>query len=330
MRRVGELPREGTRPISGVPIGAGRTRGTSAVGASGGARPTRHGLTLCLLALASSACYLDTQRLPGPLTPRTDPLPKGSLDSYPPGTEEVLVVRHADPVQLRPAGRASSYPFSYYRKQDRAKAGSWVFVGAGGRGEVVWPNGSKIIFFGQGSGIVGSPSRSEPSFILREITRLQINMLEGDRVELLGGAILSAETGPFLVVQHTPEILRIHNQSKGIGFLAFREERIELDPGNVIDLPLIASGGTPVFEDPGFGKVEGPSGTLESRGEVALARTPHGVRFSAHGDHQVRGQGVRVEVEPGESFTFLPLQGRRERQPEAATPAGLADTIAAD
>ncbi|MFT4537875.1 MAG: hypothetical protein ACI835_000307 [Planctomycetota bacterium] len=275
-----------------------------------------------LLCLGSS-CYLSTQRLPGPMSGVTDPLPKGSLESYPPGTEEVLVVRHADPVQLRPAGRASSYPFSYYRKQDRAKAGSWVFVGAGGRGEVIWPNGSAVIFFGRGSGIVGSPSRSEPHFIMREVTRMRVNMVEGDQVELIGGGILSAESGPILVVQKTPEILRIQNQSKGIARLAYREERIELDPGNVIDLPLIASGGAPVFDDPGFESVDGPAGPLEARGDVAIEQLHAGVRFTAQGDHEVRGQGVRIEVEPGETFTFLPLG---EVEPPADTESATGST----
>ena len=116
---------------------------------------------IALVALQSAGCYIRTQRFPEPMQATVDPLPPGTQDLYPEGPEEALVIRHADPVQIRPAGLSSSFPLPFYDKQARVNSGSWVFSGAGGRVEVLWPTSSSLVLFGKCTGVIGSPSSSE-------------------------------------------------------------------------------------------------------------------------------------------------------------------------
>ncbi len=139
----------------------------------------------------------NTQRWPGPMEPLVDPLPSGDRELYLAGPEELLVMRHADPCQVRPAGYASAFPLTFYKKSLRVHSGSCVYSAPGGRIEVLWPNGSSVVLSGRGAGIIGSKSRGEPAFIFQQVERADIHMQERDQVELVGGARLSAEGGPF-------------------------------------------------------------------------------------------------------------------------------------
>ncbi len=270
----------------------------------------RRSVALLLMGLASSACYIDTQRHPGPMRELVDPLPPGSLDDYPTGSEEVLIVRHADPVLVRAAGLAGGVPLPFYRKSARVNSGSWLFVEAGGRAEVIWPSGASVVLFDQGTGVVSSPARGEPLFIFQELTRATLRLIEGDRVELLGGAILIGGTGPF-VLEHEnfSEILRVRNRSKSTARIAFRSALFDLDPGHVIDLPLLTSGGDPLQIDPDFQTVTSGVTEIQVRGEFQMlpADTPNHASVRAIGEHEFRGQGVRVRLDRGEEVTFLPL-----------------------
>lgn len=268
--------------------------------------------------LVLAGCFVDTQRLPGPMPGVVDPLPPGSLELYPPGPEQVLVIRHADPVQVRPAGMSSSFPMHFYRKQERVNAGSWVFSGAGGRLEVFWPDGATARFFGTATAIVGSPARGEASLIVRDVDKLSITLTEGRQIELVGGSVLVSDTGPFVVERIRPDILRIHNASKGVGRLAFREERIDLDPGNVLDLPLLPGGGDPVARPPGFQRVDTAGGPVEVRGDVDVEREEVGTRILVRGEHEVRGLGQRVRLGEGEELWIGPLGAPPEPEPEPA------------
>lgn len=262
---------------------------------------------LVLAVLCTSSCYVPTQRLPRPMSSRYNPLPAGARDQYPQGQEEVLIIRHADPVQVRPAGIASSYPMRFYDKQERVNSGSWVFSGAGGRAEVLWPSGASVVFFGRGTGIVGSPSRGEPTFLLRECERASISLKTDDRVELLGGALLIAESGPFIVEQEGREILRIRNRSKGTGRVAYREQIFDLDPGHVLDLPLLGVGTAPVQVDPAFETLSGSGVTVDVRGDVEAVEDNRGLRLRASGNHEMRAQGIRVRLDEGEEVLFRDL-----------------------
>ena len=72
--------------------------------------------TILLAAVLSSAgCagfqenpWVDTQRWPGPMPSKHTPLPPGEGELHPPGPEEVRILRHADPVQVRTAGNSAS------------------------------------------------------------------------------------------------------------------------------------------------------------------------------------------------------------------------------
>lgn len=286
------------------------------------ARRTAHRAALGgVAALLVTGCYIDTQRHPGPMEATVDPLPPGTTDLYPAGPEEVLVVRISDPVYVRRPGEASSYPLYFYRKQARMNAGSWVFSGAGGRAEVLYADNSTITLFGLGSGVVGSPSRQEPLFDLRQVERARIELTSLQQVRLLGGAILESETGPFILERPEEGILRIRNRSKGEGRIAYRDEVVALDPGQVLDMPLLDSGTGPSDPLAGFQRLAGADGPLEVRGEVELLSDPDGVRLRATGEHEVRGYGLRVRLDPGDEVIFGGLEAPEEpAQPEQAQP----------
>jgi len=260
------------------------------------------GLVLLLLTCLLTGCFVDTQRLPGPLPSRVEPLPPGSADLYPPGPEEALIIRHADPVQVRPAGMPNSFPVHFYRKQERVVAGAWVFTGAGGRAELLWPDGATARFFGTATAIVGSPSRGEASLIIRNLERLSVVLTEGRQIELMGGSVLVSDTGPFVIERPRRNILRIQNASKGVGRVAFREERFDLDPGSVFDLPLLADGGAPVAAIGDFESIDTDAGSFEMRGGVDIERDGASTRFVPLGEHELRGLGQRIRLAPGEEL----------------------------
>lgn len=256
--------------------------------------------TLPLLALLSG-CYLSTQRYPGPMVAAVDPLPPGTTTQYPAGPEEVLVLRIADPVHVRRPGQAASFPLYFYRKQARMNAGSWVFCGAGGRAEVILGGDASVHFLGHGSGVVGSPSRDEPMFFLRDLETVVIYFPDnGHQVRLPGGAILDAEKGPFVIERENEEILRVRNRSKRMGRLAYLDEQFQLSPGDVIDLPILDGGVAPREEDPGFQTQTDVDRQLSFRGDVVLVPQGKGVRIRATGENEVLGHGLRLRLEKGQ------------------------------
>lgn len=286
---------------------------------------------LALLALLTSSCtgfrrwpWGSTQLHPTPMESTREPLPPGDSEAYKPGPDEVLVVRHADPVQVRPAGLAAPFPLSFYNKNLRVTSGSGVYSSPGGRAEVLWPGGNSIVLMGRSAGIVGSRTLGESALLLRQIERVLIQFVEEDQVELLGGARLSAKSGPFVLDHTRADILRIKNQSKSTGQIAYREAVLALDPGEVIDLPLLEAGSHPTQSDPGFEEVVGPGFRVAWSGQVDVARDDRSVTVRALGQHEVRGLGVRVRLERDETATFLPSIGSlRAAQPAAsAAPAG--------
>ena len=255
-------------------------------------------------ALGAAGCYIDTQRDPAPMTALVEPLPPGTTDLYPPGPEEVLVVRIADPVQVRRPGEASSFPLYFYRKTARMNSGSWVFCGANGRVEVLYPDNSAILLYGLGSGIVGSASRQEPVFDLQQVSRASIVMTSLKQVRLLGGAILETATGPFVVERPDENIMRVRNRSKGEGRLAYRDAIFSLDPGHVIDLPLVDTGTGPIETVPGFQTLQVPGVPLEVRGDVELVDSSDGALLRAQGEHEVIGFGLHLRLDPGDEVRF--------------------------
>lgn len=297
--------------MNGVRVNGGLARSSAASRVA----PRLVAITLALSLLATSCTGLrrwpwgSTQRHPMPMESTKEPLPPGESEAYTPGPDEVLVVRHADPVQVRPAGLPSSFPLSFYNKSLRVTSGSGVYSSPGGRAEVLWPGGNSILLMGRSAGIVGSKSKGESAFLLRQIERVLIVFTNDDQVELIGGARLSAHSGPF-VLDHTREdILRIKNQSKAAGQIAYREAVLALDPGEVVDLPLLELGAHPSQSDPGLEEVIGPGFRIAWSGQVDVSRDERSVTVRALGEHEVRGLGVRLHLERDETATFLPAIG---------------------
>ncbi len=272
-----------------------------------------------LLALASGCSgyqhfpWLNTQRWPAPMEARNDPLPAGEAARFPPGPEQVRVIRHADPVQVRTAGSAASFPLSHQRKEVRMSSGSGVSCAAGGRAEVLWEDGGSVILYGLTSGIIGSPSRGEPSFLLRDLERARFDPQNEDLYELLGGVQLRARSGPVRVARVRGDILRIANQSKRAAQVGFRDEAIVLDPGQAVDLPLLSSGGQPWKEETVLGPTQGPgfaafhtAGTEVSDQAGALLAAGPGV---------VRALGVRVKLAAGDEARFSGLSRTKPESP---------------
>ena len=284
---------------------------------------------LAAAALLCAAC--STQRWPGPMEPEEEPLPPGARDLYAPGPEQVSVVRHADPVQVGRAGDAAGFPLAFFRKVERVTAGAWVYVGAGGRAELLWPaDGTTAVLYNTCNVVIGEPSRDEPTLIFRTITRARLVLTPEDRVELLGGAILRGdpveESGPFLLDKIGPEILRVQNQSKRMATVAFRDQDIVVSPGQLVDLSVLpdeAGGTRPVQEAPGLERYETRAFGVSTRGPVAAEDLGSGLSLSALGENEVRGQGLQLELLPGERVVFGdlgPLPGSQPGPQPASQP----------
>jgi len=268
--------------------------------------------------------YDKAQRWPGPMEATVDPLPVGDESLYPPGPEEVIVVRHADPVHVRPAGEAGAFALTFYDKERRLNAGSWIYSTAGGRIEMLWPSGSSITLNNQTTGVIGSPSRGEPMLILWELDYARIHIGPEDSVQLLGGAVLRSDGGTVIVEHPATEIERVRNQTKGEIRIDYRDETFILDPGQVIDLPLLSAGSEPLAVIPGARSIAGDGFQVEVLGRVSVLEDERGVRLLAEGEHQIRGLGVRVRLLEGEQVVFEALgsSGKPWTPPRQSLPRG--------
>lgn len=266
-----------------------------------------------LAGLCLASCR--AQVLPGPMRVRVDPLPSGESDLYPAGPEEVVIIRHADPVRVRPAGITSSYPLTFHDKSTRLNSGSAVYSSSGGKIEVLWPSSTSIVLSGQGSGIVGSVSRGEPMFIVRDVERAILNLSEGDQVELLGGSLLTASSGPFVLEHRSQEILRVRNQSKKSAEIAFRTDTIQLDPGEVVDLPLLTSGGAPAVAPLEMETLALAGYRARVRGKCEVDEGPKSLSVRSIESTELHTLGVKIHLEPGDTVT---VSGLAPTAPQAA------------
>lgn len=272
---------------------------------------------LLLLAPALSGCWIQTQRYPGPMVATEEgPLPAGTRDLFEEGPEEVVVTRFADPVFVRRPGEASSFPLYFYRKQERLTAGSWVFCGAGGRVEILYPEGTSVTLYGRGAGVVGSESRSEPLFFLQDVDRARIELNDDEQIRLVGGAVLTANGGPIALETLPDGVLRVLNRSLGTAWIAYRDEVFQLDPAEGVDLPLLDGGTGPVVAEEGFRtlRVGGDGLPMDLRGEVEVSEELHSTRVLAVGDHEVRGLGITLRLGPGEE-ALLGSLARKSPEP---------------
>jgi len=283
-----------------------------------GAGLLRMGRPLCAVLLAglASSCiasyqtvpWVDTQRYPGPMEQRAN-LPPGSRDDYPEGPEVVLIVRHADPVEVRRAGLPQGTPMAFYDKRARVHSGSWVHSGSGGRAEVIWPHGTSVLLLGYGTGIIGSTSRGEPTFILREMSSVRLEPAREERIELLGGAMLVVSRGPIVIARVRDDILELRNQSDADATVEFRDETLVIEPGEVVDLALLSSGARPTARARSYERVEGAGFSLDVAGEVESRAEGDIVVLVASGPTEIEGLGVRISVRADERVTFHGLGG---------------------
>lgn len=248
------------------------------------------------------------QRLPGPL-PVVGELPAVPPPS--PNAPVVTVQRESDPVWVRRAGERGDSVLPFYRKRERITAGALVRTGAGGRAELLWaPDASALALFDEGRVTVGDPARDEPMLRFHSLTRAILVLTPEDRVELVGGAILAGDplesTGTILLESLPASRLRLTNQSKRLATVAFRDERLEVGPGESIDLPVPVGGSAPRerreperFELPGL--------AVAFQGRVERKDSAGGVSLTALEPTSVSALGIEARLEPGETVSFSGL-----------------------
>lgn len=266
-------------------------------------------LALLLLGLCAGC---RTQLWPAPMTPMSDPLPAGSDSGTGEGLEDVVVVRHSDPVQVRRAGASGAFPMRFHSKRERVTSGAWVYCGTGGKAELIWPKeGLAVMLFDECSVRVGERERGEPVVRLLLVSRANLDVLPGTVVELPGGALFEGDperrSGPFVLERIRENVLRLKNQSKGVGSVRYRDEILRLSPGQIVDLPLMGmgTGPTPFVGAPL--RIERGPVVVALDGALELVEGEPGVRVVAAGRGTVAGQGLSVQLEAGQAAHFVPL-----------------------
>jgi hypothetical protein len=261
-----------------------------------------------LCALSTSGCtWLSTQRWPAPQSRDPKTLPPGLASRYAEGPEQVKVQRHADPVRILAPGALTTYPLSFYNRTLRASAGTAVVTWTGGRAEILWPSGASVVLFDSCIGWIGSPSRGEPTIDFIELTRAQLMLQPGDQVRLLGGAMLTGSSGPYVLERVLDDVQRVINQSKGSVTVAFRDATFELGPGQKVDLPLLSGGGDPRLAETGLRSYAVGRFRIGVGGDVQPAIGDGRAWVSADHELALRGLGVRVQLAPGEQAEFADL-----------------------
>jgi len=137
----------------------------------------------------------------------------------------------------------------------------------------------------------------------------------GDEVQLVGGAILRGESGPYVLDRLYEDILRVHNQSKGPLEIAYREALFELGPGHSVDLPLIEAGSVPL-DRVGFRRVAAEGFDVGVRGTAQTLEEPGALRVVASEATEVEALGVRLRLAAGEEVLL-----------DGLTPAGAPNLI---
>jgi hypothetical protein len=291
-------------------------------------------LACALLLGLTAGCA--TQRVPGPMEPVVEPLPPGEEVGFAPGPQEVVVVRHADPVLLRRAGENVGRALAFYDRQVTVLSGTWVRCGAGGRAELLWPGQlGSLVVFGRGDVYLGEPSRDEVSASLQGVDRARLTLGPDQRVALAGGAELYAEgplaTGPIVVERRKLDVLRVANQSKRDVRIRFLDGELELRASEAIDLPVLAGGAAPRPADPTRLQVQGRSDGAEAfaawlSGDLSLLADGggDGLALRAVERSRVGALGVEIELAPGDEVRLaLPgdLPALRPEEDETAEPS---------
>jgi hypothetical protein len=283
------------------------------------------------LAAALWAASCSTQRWPRPMSGLKGGVAGGATG----GVDEVQVLRHGDPVEVRQAGSLGSYPLRFYHKQERVRSGGLVLVGAGGRAEIVWPGiASGALLLGEAVVRIGEPSNGEPALSFDQLESARLFLTPAHSMALIGGAVLSGDpdeeqSGPFLVEKIAPDLMRVRNQSRGLGRVAYRDETFDLQPGELVDLAILGAGSSPADHDeqPRIAKLaELGGGQAVLKGQVDARAQGGAVELSATGGGgTVVVRGVEIRLDAGDRARLTGLA----RAPAAAPSAAAAPSSAA-
>lgn len=277
----------------------------------------------CGAAAVLAAC--STQRWPGPM--RSTAAAREPVPAAVQGPTEVLVLRHADPVEVRPIPGGGSWPLYFYSKKERLRSGASVLTGAGGRAEILWPGRSaSFLLIGEAVCEIGEPTRDEPALALRGLSNARVFLTPDLRVRLLGGSVLSGDpgvdrVGPIFLEHRDSDVLRVHNQAKTLCTIEFRDERIDLGPGQVVDLALLGAGGEPFELAEGASGIGPPAQGMSASGSVEAVQERGGLRLLASGPARVQGRGQVVRLAAGEEAFFGPPDARASSAPSLEEPS---------
>lgn len=274
--------------------------------------PFRTALVALALGTGLSGCFIQTQRYPKPMPGNAEELPEGASGIFQAGPEEAYVLRISDPVYLRRPGESSSFPIHFHRKMLQIGAGFWVLSEAGGRAELVFGSGAQLSVSGNNTIVLGSPSRGEPTVTFLEVENARLTISGNEYVELLGGALLSGEGGPFVITHERDEVLVLANRSPNASRVRYRDAVIDLEPGETLHMPLLEAGGTPREAAAGFQTREAAGGRVQLRGALQIVeQDDRHIVIEAEGEHEVRAKGLVLRLDPGDRVELDDLSDPR-------------------
>jgi hypothetical protein len=294
-----------------------------------------HSMGAAALLLVLVGC--NTQRWPGPMESLVEPLPVGDVAQFEPGPQEVAIWRHSDPVYVRKVAGAGAYGLSAHENKARLLSGGRLFVGSGGRAEVLWQeNGTNVILFDGGICVIGEPSRGEAELIFRRIQSVRAFLAPDVRLRLPGGAIVTGPpaenslgtSGPFFLERVSENVVRVRNQSPDNARVMFREEVFEIGPGHLVDVAMLENDSSPRPLDPSEEDLSG--GGIDARvlGEVAHEPGDGSLGLRALVPSRVRARGVTVRLEDGETLVLTGLGSGGPAPPPAPAPAPAPEAVA--
>ena len=107
------------------------------------------------------------------------------------------------------------------------------------------------------------------------------------------------------------------DQTKQQARIAYLDEVIELGSAQLVDLPILPEGVHPYPLDPDFTSVGVIAPELASKGPLQAEADGAGVVFLSRGEGTVRGRGVHLQLNNGDSARFDPLGGDSQDDPDA-------------
>jgi len=284
-------------------------------------RPATLAATLGAALLATGLGACNTQRVPAPMDRPEGFLPVGLGTDYVPGPQEVVVLRHGDPVSVRRPGSIAGFPLTFHQKRLRVGSGGFVLSGRGGRAEVLWPGTPAAVqMYDDSVAMIGEPTRAEPILSLIACTYARAELAPGDRIALVGGAeLLGADeleyeadvtAGPFDIQTVAVDRIAVGNNGSTIAIVTFLDETLSLGPGEVLELPILPGGASPEGVPFGRAGLAVPEGFLgpPPLGLGDLERLPRAgaLALRALEPAQVEALGVSVDLKAGEEVIFTP------------------------